>query len=308
MRFDLKKDYAYDIRLIAHGGQAFWYGLLVILLLLAPLAFVMQAVMLAAHRQGSFVSAVILLFALFWSSWLLRHLPSLNQFGIIAMVGCVTTWISALTVLPATLMLTAPREAEVAPHWLDEAMGETGSPPARGAMDIAAMVLLAAAVFSAVFLPGMRFGERQLPSSPPPLLETPDARGAVNILSPEAGVKDIVTRLSALPEVGAIRTAQQFLPPDAGAKITELHRLAPLTAFQPAFGPPADDVTLQQDFSDLQSQLTNVPPSPASTPQLRDAAPRLRRAIELFVAPEQPDGQRGQTRCAFGGGGLGPAD
>lgn len=263
----------------------------------------MQAVMLAAHRQGSFVSAVILLFALFWSSWLLRHLPSLSQFGVIALVGCVTAWVSSLTVLPAALVLTAPREAEVAPHWLDEAMGEGGAASGRGAMDIAAMVLLAAAVFSAVFLPAVRFGERQLPSSPPPLLETPDARGAVHILSPEAAVKDIVSRLSALPEVGAIRTAQQFLPPDAGAKIGELHRLAPLTAFQPAFGPPADDVTLQQDFNDLQSQLTNVASSPASTPQLRDAALRLRRAIELFVAPEQPDGTRVASleKSLFGG-------
>ena len=54
-------------------------------------------------------------------------------------------------------------------------------------MDIAAMVLLAAAVFSAVFLPAMRFGERQLPSTPPPLLETPDARGASTSLCRRSG-------------------------------------------------------------------------------------------------------------------------
>lgn len=255
---------------------------------LAPL----QAVMLAAHRQGSFVSAVVLLFAVFWVSWLLRHVPSLNQFAVIALVGCLAALISSLTVLPAALMLTAPRQAEEAPHWLDEAMGENGATAGRGALDVAAMVLLAAAVFSAVFLPAMRFGERQLASSPPPLLEMPDARGAVHILTPEAGVKDLVGRLSALPEVGAIRTAQQFLPPDVGAKIGELRRLAPLTAFQPVFGPPADDATLQQDFDDLQAQLSNVANGPASTPQLRDAALRLRRAIELFIAPEPPDAQR----------------
>lgn len=263
----------------------------------------MQAVMLAAHRQGNFVTAVILLFAVFWLSWLLRHLPSLNQFGMIALVGCLAAWISTLTVLPAALMLTAPRQAELAPHWLDEAMGEAGEPAARGAMDIAAMVLLAAAVFSTVFLPAVRFGERQLPSSPPPLLETPDARGAVHILVPESAVKDVVARLSALPEVGAIRTAQQFLPPDTGEKIVELRRLAPLSSYQPAFGPPADDVALQQEFSDLQTQLTYVANGPASTPQLRDAALRLRRAVELFVATEQPDGQRVATleKALFGG-------
>src|SRR5205814_1494580 len=36
MRFIFKTDYAQDIRLFQHGGQVFWYGLLLILLLLAP--------------------------------------------------------------------------------------------------------------------------------------------------------------------------------------------------------------------------------------------------------------------------------
>src|SRR5436853_7490329 len=36
MRFIFKTDYAQDIRLFQHGGQVFWYGLLLLLLLLAP--------------------------------------------------------------------------------------------------------------------------------------------------------------------------------------------------------------------------------------------------------------------------------
>lgn len=36
MRFIFKTDYAQDIRLIKHGGQAFWYGLLALFLLVAP--------------------------------------------------------------------------------------------------------------------------------------------------------------------------------------------------------------------------------------------------------------------------------
>ncbi|MCA3559720.1 MAG: hypothetical protein IOC82_01660 [Aestuariivirga sp.] len=263
----------------------------------------MQAVMLACHRQGGYVTAVILIFAVFWGAWLCRHLPSLSQFAIIALAGCLAAWIAALTVLPAALMLTAPRRAEEPLHWLDEAMGKGRSPTARGALDVAAMVLLAAAVFSAVFLPAMRFGERQLPSAPPPLLETPDARGAVHILSPESGVKEIVTRLTALPEVGAIRTAQQFLPPDVAGKIVELRRLVPLTAFRPDFQPPAGDVSLQLEFAGLQSQLTSIAAAAASAPQLRSAALRLRRALELFVAPEPPDAQRvaGLEKSLFGG-------
>lgn len=252
----------------------------------------MQAVMLAAHRQGSFVSAIILLFALVWAAWLLRHLPSLHQFSLIALAGCVAAWLSSFTVLPAALMLTAPRLAEEAPHWLDEALGDGDAHAARGALDIAAMVLLAAAVFSAVFLPAMRFGERQLPSSPSPFLETPDARGAVHILSPESGVKDLVARLSALPEVGAIRTATQFLPPDAEAKTAELHRLAALTPLEPAVAPVADEVALQQNFADLQGQLNTIAASQAASEPLREAALRLRRAVDLFIATEPPDGTR----------------
>jgi branched-chain amino acid transport system permease protein len=37
MRFLFKTDYAQDIRLARHGGQVFWYGLLVVLLIAAPL-------------------------------------------------------------------------------------------------------------------------------------------------------------------------------------------------------------------------------------------------------------------------------
>jgi branched-chain amino acid transport system permease protein len=36
MRFLFKTDYDQDIRLVKHGGQAFWYGLLMVVLLIAP--------------------------------------------------------------------------------------------------------------------------------------------------------------------------------------------------------------------------------------------------------------------------------
>ena len=39
MRFIFKTGYEQDLRLIKHGGQAFWYGLLGVLLLTAPLVF-----------------------------------------------------------------------------------------------------------------------------------------------------------------------------------------------------------------------------------------------------------------------------
>ena len=39
MRFIFKTDYGQDIRLAKHGGQVFWYGALLLLLLAAPWLF-----------------------------------------------------------------------------------------------------------------------------------------------------------------------------------------------------------------------------------------------------------------------------
>ena len=37
MRFIFKTDYAQDLQIVKHSGQAFWYGLLVLAMLAAPL-------------------------------------------------------------------------------------------------------------------------------------------------------------------------------------------------------------------------------------------------------------------------------
>ncbi len=248
----------------------------------------MQAVMMAAHRHGGIVTAVLLLFAAVWAAWTVRQLPSLTQFAVIVLIGCAITWIVSLTVLPAALHLGAAREAEQPPHWLDAREASDGRLSSRTGLDLVAIILLAAAVFASVFLPAMRFGENRLPALPPPLLDTPDARGAVHILAPEAEVPALVARLSTLPEVGAIRTATQFLPPDADAKIAELARLSAFTPFTAEPHAPPDDGQLRESFGELQSDLTAIADAPAAAPELREAATRLRRAMSLFIAEQVP--------------------
>ncbi len=250
-----------------------------------------QAVMLTAQRHGGFVTAVVLLFAAVWIAWLVRQLPSLGHFAVIALIGCAAAWLAALLVLPAALRLTASHQAEAVPHWLDDAFGDSARAPVRATADLVAVAVVALAVFSAIFLPAMRFGERQLPSSPPPLLETPDARGAIHILSAPGDVPALIEKLSALPEVGAIRTATQFLPPDAEGKVAELRRLAAFTPFEVARQLPVDEATERESFADLQAQLAAIAEAPASSDDLRAAATRLRRALELFVAPQPPNRQ-----------------
>ena len=247
-----------------------------------------QAVMLATHRKGGLLSAIMFLFVAVWVSWLVRQLPSLNQFAMIALIGTAVAWLTALTLLPACLTLFARKPESGQAHWLDDALGDAASYHTRNAIDVVAMVVLAAAVFSIAFLPGMRFGERQTPSSPGALLETPDARGAVHIIVPQTEVAGLVERLMRLPEVGAIRTAEQFLPPDAAPKVAELHRLEAMAPFEPAPREPAEEDTLPQRFIELERELTAIASGPATSPELRDAALRLRRAVNLFANPQQP--------------------
>lgn len=268
---------------------------------------IIQSVMLAGHRQGSLITAVILLFAAMWVSWLPRQMPSLSQFASIALFGCAMAWLVAMTLIPAALAVLAERRPSELPNWLDEALGGSQTRTWRSAMDAMAMLVLGAAMFCAIFLPGVRFGERQVPSSPPPSIETPDARGAVHILAPEAEVEALVNKLAGLSEVGAVRTASQFLPPQAPQKIAELRRLASLTPFEPAFRPAPDPAQLGQSLADLDERLTAIAVGPATSPGLKEAAMRLRRAVVLFTAPEPPPPARvaALERALFGGlGGL----
>ncbi len=113
---------------------------------------------------------------------LLRQLPSMSQFAAIALVGAAVAWLAVLTLLPAAIAAfdrTAPphRAAQAwTRSWPRDAERNT-----RNALDVLAILVIAAAVFCAAFLPGLRFGERHLPTDPPPLLETPDARGAMHV-------------------------------------------------------------------------------------------------------------------------------
>jgi hypothetical protein len=264
---------------------------------------ILQSAMLAGHRQGSLVTAVILIFAAMWLSWLPRQLPSLREFAVIALLGCAVAWVVSLTLLPAALGLLTRRRPAEEHNWLDETMGGPPTALGRKTLDAMAMIVLGAAVLCTAFLPAVRFGERQLPSNPPPLIETPDARGAIHILAAADRVGQLVGKLASLSEVGAIRTASQFLPPGAPEKIAELRRLSGLTPFEPAFRTPADAGQLIRSFAELDENLTAIAVGPATSPGLKQAALRLRRAVVLFTSPQPPAPARVAEleRSLFGG-------
>jgi hypothetical protein len=248
-----------------------------------------QAVMLAAHRRGSLLSAMVALFMAFWLSWMLRQLPSLSQFAVIALIGAAMSWLTAVVLMPAMLVLLDRRPLSAEPHWLDDALAESGSVHGRHLRDLAAMLVLAAAVFCAAFLPGVRFGERVVPSSPPPLLQTPDARGAIHILARPEDAETVIRTLLSIPEtVGAIRTIAQFLPPEADEKIAELRRLSAVQPFLPAPRGAIDEDLQREAFANLIAALTSISQAPAASEDLRAAAMRLRRAVQLFIDRAPP--------------------
>lgn len=262
-----------------------------------------QSIMLAGHRQGGFITAVMLVFAAVWLSWFPRQLPSLSQLAAFALFGCAVAWVVSMTLLPAALSVLAARRPAEEANWLDEALGGPLPAAGRNAMDALALLVVTAALVCVALIPSVRFGERQFPSSPPPLIETPDARGAIHILAPAGNVDALLGNLAGLAEVGAVRTASQFLPPQAPEKIAELSRLSNLTPFGPSFRNQADPAQMVQSLAELEVQLTAIAVGPATSPALKDAALRLRRAVALFMSPQPPAAERvaALERALFGG-------
>lgn len=252
-------------------------------------ASVEQAIMLASQRRGGLQAIFAMIFMAYWLSWLLRRIPSLGEFASIALLGTLIAFIASVTLVPAALAAFDSDDVPVEKHWLDVAVSAAETTHGRNALQVAGMLVFAAGVFCAVFLPGIRLGERLAPIEPPPLLDTPDSRGAVHILSaPGEAARSVVDGLSRIPEVGAIRWIEQFLPLDADIKITTLRQLEGLLPGLPSPRPPVEQPDISVLFADLEIGLRQIADSAAADGELREAAHRLRRAVSLFGNPELP--------------------
>ncbi|MCB1380435.1 MAG: MMPL family transporter [Alphaproteobacteria bacterium] len=247
-----------------------------------------QAIMLSAHRRGGVLAGFAMIFIAFWLSWMMRQLPSLTQFGIVAIVSALIALLVALTLVPAALALFDNDGKPVDSHWFDIAVSRGPSTNLQNAVQVFGMLIVAAGVFSGVFLPGTRLGERIAGFSPPPILDTPDARGAIHVLTTPDTAKELIASLSTLPEVGAIRWVGQFLPLDAGAKIATLRQIEGLMPGLPAPRTLDDQTAVSATFAELETGLRKIADNPVTDTGLRDAAHRLRRTISLLANPELP--------------------
>lgn len=253
---------------------------------------VQQAMMLAGHRYGGLVTAIICVFASFWLAWLLRQLPSLSHFAVISLAGAVAALPTTLLLVPALTVVIDARQRRSEPHWLDEAFAGPESLHGRNVGQMAALAVLAAAVFCTVFLPGIRFGERNIPAGPDLLLDTPDARGAVHILVRPEEAEGVIAGLAALPEVGAVRAITQFVPPDPLARIAELQRLEGVFDDLPVPRHVPPDGRSTESLRNLETELALIAASTGASRPLRIAAERMRRAVQQFATPWPPTPDR----------------
>lgn len=274
-------------------APAMLFGLMMILVHLqarqrgsAPLT----ATMLAAQRQGTLLVALAVLTEIFWCTWFFRELTSLTETAVIGAVAGALALILALTLLPAALCVLD--RGEVRGHWLDRLVARPLGPNLRNGRQILVLVVIAASVFCGVFVPGVRFSDAPRQPRPAVALDTPAARDAVHFVVPAGErARRVVEQITALPQTGAIRWVEQFLPADADQKLQHLRLLDGYLAGVPVTQASAY-ATPGTTFAALEAGLRQISGDPATAPDLREASHRLRRAFSVYTNPEMPTPER----------------
>ena len=252
----------------------------------------LTAIMLAAQRQGWLLLALAVMAELFWLTWLFRELTSFAQTAAIGAIAIALALTLTLTLLPAALY-AIDRGGEVNRHWLGRAVAQPLGPNLRNGRQILVLLVIAASVFCGVFVPGLRFGDAPRQPRQPAPLDTPAARDAVHFMfGPGEPARRAVEQIAKLPQTGAIRWVEQFLPTDAEAKLQKLRQLDGFLAGLPSPQEASAYATPGTALAVLEAGFRQISGDPATAPDLREASHRLRRAFSLYANPEIPSPAR----------------
>ncbi len=245
------------------------------------------AVMLAAHRAGPRILVFAALAEVLWLSWLPRQIDSLAIMAASVSAGIAIAVVLSLLFVPALLAVGRHSAGSGNFHWIDDAVSGPASSSARNTRALVALVAIAAALFCTIFVPNVKFGDAQ---TRPPLgdaFSAPVSAGAVHLLASPQQATDLVRRVGTVVEAGALRWVEQFLPRDVAVKRNALTALADLLPEANADTPPADSAALSQYLAQLEADLRIIANHPSADEGLRQAAHRLRRALDLFRATDK---------------------
>ena len=263
----------------------------------------LAAVMLAAQGRGALLLTVGGGVVALWMTWMFSPLPSLAALAGLAVFATVVALAGCLTMVPACLTVFAGEDETPREHWFDALMTAPASPAFRNIRRPLVIALLPLSLFATLFLAGLPIGDGGRPA-PRASLDGPAAFGAVHlIVLPGNSARQMIPVLGRLPEVGAIRWIDLFLPQDVPAKRAALARLA---GFLPPLPAPAPQSTLRRTenhFTNLEAGLRAIAGHPDTAPDLRNAAHRLRRAVAIlaFAQPPSEDRIDALERALFGG-------
>jgi uncharacterized protein len=266
----------------------------------------LAAIMQVAQGRGAMLITLAGIFIALWITWIFSPLPSMAALAVLAVFAAVAAFLGSVMMMPACLTIFGAADDEPQEHWFDAAMTAPASRGFRKFRQSLVVVLLPVSLFSTLFLTGLAIGEGGK-APPRASLGGPAGFGAVHLLVPPGNTaRQTIAVIGRMPEVGAIRWIELFLPQDVAAKRAALSKLA---GFLPPLPPPAPQSTLQpaeNHFAALEEGLRAVADHRNTAPELRQAAHRLRRAVAIFALsqPLSEDRIAALETALFGGFGA----
>ena len=244
------------------------------------------AIVIATQLRALPVLATGAMTLAIWLAWLPGSFATMGELAAIAAIATLSAALSALMVVPAVLVILMGSSPPAPPHWLDAVFAMPASHYLRRLRQLLSLLLIAAALFCSVFVPNIKFGESGAATFAA-ALDTPVSNGALHLLSkPGEPAHQLIARLSQLPETGAIRWIEQFLPADVEAKRKSLQALSGFLPRLSEARPAEQGQTGSLD--DLQANLFTIANDARTGAELSEAAQSLRRSLSLFANPEVP--------------------
>jgi uncharacterized protein len=261
----------------------------------------------ALKRAGRGVGTPLALAAAATAAGFFSFLPTayvgVGELGLIAGIGMVVAFVLSITMLPALLMLLAPRGEHFEIGFAALAPADLFIARNRRVILVAGALL---GLAGAACIPFLRFDFNPLDlrsrkvesvSTLFDLMRDPETSpNTIDVLAPSLGAADkMAQRLSTVPEVGQVLTLKSFVPDDQQAKLALISDASLLldAALNPfSVKPPPSDAEIVESIRAAAKALRGAQGTPGAMKDARDPATILDR---LAIAPPQTRARAAQA-------------